>query len=102
MELTAARGVEARVADVQDLPFADDSFDVVAAMWMLYHVPDLDRGLAEVRRVLRPGGRLVAVTNGDGHTAELRATPAAVQPWSRCSAARTARSAAPPLRRRTP
>ena len=72
VELTAARGVEARVADVQDLPFPDDSFDVVAAMWMLFHVPDLDRGLAELRRVLRPGGLLVAVTNGNEHTADLR------------------------------
>ncbi|MFC4783337.1 class I SAM-dependent methyltransferase [Nocardioides sp. MAHUQ-72] len=72
VELTAARGVDARVADVQDLPFADASFDLVAALWMLYHVPDLDRGLAEVRRVLRPGGRFLAVTTGDEHTAGLR------------------------------
>ncbi len=72
VELTAARGVDARPADVQDLPFADASFDLVAAMWMLYHVPDLDRGLAEIRRVLRPGGRLLAVTNGEAHTADLR------------------------------
>ncbi len=72
VELAAGLGVNARVADVQDLPFADDAFDVVAAMWMLYHVPDLDRALAEVRRVLRPGGLFVAVTNGDEHTADLR------------------------------
>lgn len=72
VELTAGRGVDARLADVQDLPFADDSFDLVAALWMLYHVPDLDRALAEVRRVLRPGGRFLAVTNGDEHVAELR------------------------------
>lgn len=72
VELTAALGVEARVADATDLPFEDDSFDLVAAMWMLYHVPDLERTLAEVRRVLRPGGRFVAVTNGDEHVADLR------------------------------
>jgi SAM-dependent methyltransferase len=72
VELTAARGVDARQADVQALPFADASFDLVAALWMLYHVPDLDRGLAEVRRVLRPGGRFLAVTNGAEHTADLR------------------------------
>lgn len=70
--LTAARGVTAEVADVQDLPFEDGSFDVVAAMWMLYHVPDLDRAFAELRRVLRPGGLFVAVTNGDEHVADLR------------------------------
>ena len=72
VEVAAARGVPARVADLQDLPFEDGSFDVVASLWMLYHVPDLDRGLAEVRRVLRPGGLFVAVTNGDEHTADLR------------------------------
>jgi SAM-dependent methyltransferase len=72
VELTARRGVDARVADVQDLPFDDATFDVVVAMWMLYHVTDLHRGLAEIRRVLRPGGRLVAVTNGDEHMADLR------------------------------
>ena len=72
VELTAARGVDARLADVSHLPYADASFDLVVAMWMLYHVPDLDRALAEIRRVLRPGGRLVAVTNGREHLAALR------------------------------
>jgi len=72
VELTASRGVPAQEADLQALPFEDGSFDLVAAMWMLYHVPDLHRGLAEVRRVLRPGGTFVAVTNGDQHVAELR------------------------------
>ncbi len=72
VELTRSRGLDARLADVEDLPFDDDSFDVVAAMWVLYHVGDLHRGLAEIRRVLRPGGLLVAVTNGDEHVAELR------------------------------
>jgi SAM-dependent methyltransferase len=39
---------------------------------MLYHVPDLDRGIAELARVLRPGGTLVAVTNSRYHLLELR------------------------------
>jgi SAM-dependent methyltransferase len=72
VELTRERGVPAQVQDVQHLLAPDASYDVVLALWMLYHVPDLDRGLAEVRRVLRPGGRFVAVTNGDEHVAQLR------------------------------
>ena len=72
VELARGRGVDARVGDVQALPFADGEFDCAVAAWMLYHVPDLDRGLAELRRVLRVGGRLVAVTNGADHMEELR------------------------------
>ena len=72
VELAQERGVDARVADVQQLPFADGEFDLVVAAWMLYHVPDLDRGIGELARVLRPGGRLVAVTNSRFHLIELR------------------------------
>lgn len=71
VELTRVRGVEAQVADVMRLPFPDDAFDVVVALWMLYHVPDLATGLGEVRRVLRAGGTFVAATNGDEHLAGL-------------------------------
>ena len=72
VELARARGVDAQVGDVQELPFADGSFDVAVAAWMLYHVPDLDRGISELARVLRPGGILVAVTNSRYHLLELR------------------------------
>ncbi|MBA3433615.1 MAG: class I SAM-dependent methyltransferase [Actinobacteria bacterium] len=71
VELTRARGVDARVGDVQQLPFASGSFDVVVAAWMLYHVPDLELALGELSRVLRPGGRLVAATNAADHLAEM-------------------------------
>jgi SAM-dependent methyltransferase len=66
-----ARGIDARVGDVQELPFEDGEFDVAVAAWMLYHVPDLDRGLAQLARVLKPDGTLVAVTNSVEHLQEL-------------------------------
>jgi ubiquinone/menaquinone biosynthesis C-methylase UbiE len=72
VELARRRGVEAAAGDVQELPFGDAEFDVAVAAWMLYHVPDLDRGLAELARVLRPGGRLVVATNSRFHLLELR------------------------------
>ena len=72
VSLACDRGVDAHIADVQDLPFEDGEFDVAVAAWMLYHVPDLDRGVAELARVLRSGGRLIAVTNSRFHLLELR------------------------------
>ena len=71
VEIQRSKGIDARVGDVEELPFADGEFDVVVAAWMLYHVPDLDRALAEIARVLKPGGRLVAVTNAIDHLQEL-------------------------------
>ncbi|HZS25006.1 MAG TPA: class I SAM-dependent methyltransferase [Gaiellaceae bacterium] len=71
VELTRARGVDARVGDVVDLPFADGAFDLAVANFMLYHVRELDRALAELARVLRPGGTLIAATNGFDQLKEL-------------------------------
>ena len=45
--------------DAQDLPFPDASFDVVLMLEMIYYLPDLDRALAEAKRVLKPGGALM-------------------------------------------
>jgi SAM-dependent methyltransferase len=72
VQLTGAGGVHAVVGDVQALPFADGQFDCAVAAWMLYHVPDLERALGELARVLRAGGRLVAVTNAFEHLHELK------------------------------
>lgn len=60
-----------QTASIDNLPFADDSFDVVVANHMLYHVPDRAKALAEVRRVLRENGRFYAATNGNDHMREL-------------------------------
>jgi SAM-dependent methyltransferase len=58
--------------DATRLPFSDDAFDVVLAPHMLYHVDDRVQAVAELRRVTKPGGRCVVVTNGEGHMRALR------------------------------
>jgi len=52
-------GVELALADVLELPFADASFDAAVATQVYEYVPDMPAALAEARRVLRPGGRLL-------------------------------------------
>jgi ubiquinone/menaquinone biosynthesis C-methylase UbiE len=65
------RRVEGRIADVQALPFAARSFDVVVANHMLYHVPDPGLAVSELARVVRPDGVLIAGTVGPSHLREL-------------------------------
>ena len=50
--------------DIQDIPYEDHTYDLIIANAMLYHVPDLDKGLSEVARVLKPGGRFICSTSG--------------------------------------
>ena len=70
-KLAADRRFTYCVCDAQLLPFPEGSFDQVVANHMLYHVPDRRRALGEIWRVLRPGGRLMAATNGNSHMREL-------------------------------
>ncbi len=51
--------VEFRLADAHDLPFDDESFDVATCRRAAHHFADIRRALREMRRVLRPGGRIV-------------------------------------------
>jgi len=53
--------------DAQQIPFADASFDAVIANHMLYHVPNRDQAIGEIRRVLHPEGQFYAATNGKNH-----------------------------------
>ncbi len=57
--------------DAQAIPYATASFDCVIANHMLYHLPRRSQALAEIHRVLKPGGWLVATTGGEKHLSEL-------------------------------
>ena len=56
--------VERAALDGQSLPFPDDSFDCALSTWTMCTIPDLGAALAELRRVLRPGGTLHFVEHG--------------------------------------
>jgi ubiquinone/menaquinone biosynthesis C-methylase UbiE len=56
--------VERSGLDGQALPFADDSFDTALSTWTMCTIPDATAALAEVRRVLKPGGTLRFVEHG--------------------------------------
>jgi ubiquinone/menaquinone biosynthesis C-methylase UbiE len=60
LERARARGLEVVEASATDLPFAADSFDVACSFKVLAHVRDIQRALAEMTRVVRPGGYVLA------------------------------------------
>lgn len=57
--------------DAQSIPYEAETFDAVIANYMLYHVPDRPKAIAEIERVLKPGGRLIAATVGKNHLTEI-------------------------------
>src|SRR5215216_3134108 len=65
------RAFQFKEIDAQSIPFEEETFDAVIANHMLYHVPDRPKAFAEIKRVLRPGGRFYAATNGENHLREI-------------------------------
>ena len=63
--LSEYEGIEYQVIDIQDIPYLDNTFDIVIGNMMLYHVPDLYKGLSEVSRVLKEGGKFYCATYGE-------------------------------------
>lgn len=59
------------LADLHKLSFDDNSFDIVIANHILFYMNDLDAVLAEIKRVLRPGGQIYCSTIGENHMKEL-------------------------------
>ena len=70
---TARRSPALLAADATALPLRDGAADLTLATHMLYHVPEPGQAVAELRRVTRPGGRVVVGLNGDAHLQEMRA-----------------------------
>lgn len=70
-KLQEKTGFRYLVCDAQNLPLPTGSFNAVIANHMLYHVPDVPRTIRETWRVLKPGGRLYATTNGKNHLKEI-------------------------------
>jgi len=59
--LDARSRVHLALADAQALPFADDQFDCATTAFMIRNVADVGRAFAEIRRVVKPGGRVVCL-----------------------------------------
>ena len=73
MNVARVPDVQAALSAVDALPFDDATFDTVVSTLVLCSVPDVGRALAEVRRVLRPGGRLLFLEHvaAEGRPARL-------------------------------
>jgi ubiquinone/menaquinone biosynthesis C-methylase UbiE len=67
--------VETAACDAAELPFEDDSFDLVLGHAVLHHLPDLDRAFAEFHRVLKPGGSLFFAGEPSRHGDRIAAVP---------------------------
>ncbi|RYL86841.1 class I SAM-dependent methyltransferase [Sporolactobacillus sp. THM19-2] len=70
-KLGKAPNMSFRKIDIQDIPYEDDQFDAVIANHILYHVPDRQHAIQEIRRVLKPHGVFYASTVGEKHMMEL-------------------------------
>jgi ubiquinone/menaquinone biosynthesis C-methylase UbiE len=76
-ETAAGLGLEAEtmVTEAEELPFEDESFDLVLGHAVLHHIPDLERAFAEFRRVLRPGGAIAFCGEPSRYGDRLAAAP---------------------------
>jgi ubiquinone/menaquinone biosynthesis C-methylase UbiE len=69
--VVSGRAFQFKEIDAQSIPFEDGTFDAVFANHMLYHVADRPKAIAEIQRVLKPNGRLIATTVGENHMKEM-------------------------------
>ena len=68
------------VIDAQSLPLPSNSFKIVIANHMIYHIPDIPRAIEDMHRVLSGDGCLLAAANGDDHMHEIDALVHSIEP----------------------
>jgi ubiquinone/menaquinone biosynthesis C-methylase UbiE/DNA-binding transcriptional MerR regulator len=61
-----------KIVNAENIPFEEESFNIVIANHMLYHVPNINKALKEINRVLKSEGVLFASTVGKNHMKEIR------------------------------
>lgn len=71
-----------RVMDAARMDFAEDSFDLVSCSFSLHHMDNIPAVLAEIRRVLKPGGWFLLVEMYRDHLAETQITEKMIHHWS--------------------
>lgn len=59
LEMKHLKNVKVEVASMEDLPYQDESFDIVVGLFILHHLADLEQGIRQISRVLAPGGKAV-------------------------------------------
>lgn len=59
VEKNGLHNVQVQVAVMEELPYKDESFDIIVGRFILHHLADLEQGISQVSRVLKPGGKAV-------------------------------------------
>ena len=68
---SALKNADYKEIDAQSIPYQNNTFDIVIANHMLYHVPNIHKALAEIARVLKPTGTFYATTIGNDNMKEM-------------------------------
>jgi ubiquinone/menaquinone biosynthesis C-methylase UbiE len=68
------------VFDAQSLPLPSNSFNIVIANHMIYHIPDIPEAIEEMHRIISHDGCLLAATNGDDHLREIHDLVHSIEP----------------------
>jgi ubiquinone/menaquinone biosynthesis C-methylase UbiE len=64
--------VKFKIIDAEEIPYPNQSFDVVLACHMLYHIPNIEKALTEINRVIKPSGKFISTTVSRNHIKELK------------------------------